>query len=674
MKSAGIIALLAMATLSGAASVDPIEKVLSMLSDLQAKITSEGTAAQKTYEEFAEFCEDRSRNVGFEIKTGKAAVKDLEAEIAKEAATAESLSSEIEVIAGDISTDEADLKAATAIRTKEQTAFAAEEKELTEVIGTLERAISIIEKEMSKGGASMMQMKSAASVAQALTVMVQATSLSTADASKLTALLQNSQSSEEDSEELGAPAAAVYTSASGGIVGTLQDLFEKAEGQLAEARASENKALQAYQMLAASLKDEIKYASADMAKAKKGLGASQEGKASAEGDLAVTSKDLAEDISTLSTLHQDCMKGAEDFEAETKSRGEELHALATAKKVIAEATSGAAEQAYSLLQVERSELSSGADLANFEAVRFVRDLARKQGSSALAQLASRMAQAMRSHSGDPFAKVKSLIKDMIEKLLSDAQSDATEHAFCTKEMAETEAKKSEKEASIEKLSTNIDSMSAKSAKLKEQVAELEKELAALVRSQAEADSLRSEEKAAYDTNSAEMEKGVKGIQLALKVLNEYYAKSDKSHSSADGAGSGIIGLLEVVESDFSKGLAEMNAAESSAVSEHDKLSKANDIEKATKSQDVAYKTKEFKGLDKSITETNGDKSTEQQELDAVLDYYKGLKGRCVAKAETHAERTARREAEIAGLKEAMSILSGEAVLLQRQTKKSQLRR
>ena len=65
-------------------------------------------------------------------------------------------------------------------------------------------------------------------------------------------------------------------------------------------------------------------------------------------------------------------------------------------------------------------------------------------------------------------------------------------------------------------------------------------------------------------NSAEMEKGVKGVKLALKVLNEYYAKEDKSHSSADGASTGIIGLLEVCESDFSKGLAEMVAAEESA--------------------------------------------------------------------------------------------------------------
>merc|ERR1739847_217883 len=106
--------------------------------------------------------------------------------------------------------------------------------------------------------------------------------------------------------------------------------------------------------------------------------------------------------------------------------------------------------------------------------------------------------------------------------------------------------------------------SAKSAKLKEEVATLQKELAELARSQAEMDKLRAEEKAAFEVNSAEMEKGVKGIKLALKVLNEYYAKDDKAHESADGAGGGIIGLLEVCEADFSKGLAEMIAGEQAA--------------------------------------------------------------------------------------------------------------
>merc|ERR1740138_1867023 len=234
-----------------------------MISDLETKVIGEGKDAQKVYDEFSEFCEDRSRELGFEIKTGKGEVKDLEATIEKEAATAESLNAKIEELASAISVDEADLKAATEIREKEQAAFESEEKELVEVIGTLERATGILEKELSKSGASMLQLQGASSVVQALAVMVEATSLSSADATKLTEFLQNAQADEDGSDDLGAPAAAVYKGKSGGIIETMEDLHEKAETQLEKARAAETKSVQAYQMLAQSLKDEIKYATAD---------------------------------------------------------------------------------------------------------------------------------------------------------------------------------------------------------------------------------------------------------------------------------------------------------------------------------------------------------------------------------------------------------------------------
>merc|ERR1719331_3178808 len=159
--------LLAALALSGAHAErgDPIQKVLQMVGDLQGKIIGEGNDAQKVYDEFSEFCEDRSRELGFEIKTGKAQVKDLTATIENEAATQESLNAKIEELSAAIATDEADLKAATAIRNKEQKAFEAEEKELVDVIGTLERAIGILEKELSKtGAASMVQLQSASSV------------------------------------------------------------------------------------------------------------------------------------------------------------------------------------------------------------------------------------------------------------------------------------------------------------------------------------------------------------------------------------------------------------------------------------------------------------------------------------------------------------------------------
>jgi len=448
----------------------------------------------------------------------------------------------------------------------------------------------------------------------------------------------------------------------------LEGLSDKADAQLDKARKAESASTQNYQMLKQSLTDEVKFANKDMDAAKKNLAASQEKKAGATGDLEVTSKDLAEDIETKSTLHQDCMDGAEEFELATKSRGEELGALATAKKVIAEATGGAAEQSYGLNQVSFLQITSGTGGA---AVRFVRDLARKSNAPALAQLASRMQSAMRMGAAageDPFAKVKGLITDMVATLEKEAEEDATQKAYCDKEMSETTAKKDELTAAADKLSTKIAQDKSASAKLKQEVATLQNELASMAKAKAEADKMRADENATFKTNSAELKQGIQGVQKALSVLKEYYAKGDKSHSSADGAGSGIIGLLEVCESDFTKGLTEMTAEEESAAADYKAYCKEDELANTMKQQDVKYKTKEAAGLDKNVAELSGDLATVTDELDAVSEALDKLKEMCVAKAEPYAEKKARREAEIAGLKEALEILEGEAALIQKAAK------
>jgi len=490
----------------------------------------------------------------------------------------------------------------------------------------------------------------------------------------LTALVQSSHEAQDSDDEMGAPAAAVYKGHSDGIIGTLEDLLEKAESQLDKARKAEQTSAQNYAMLKQSLTDEVAYANKDMDAAKKNTAASQESKGAAEGDLAVTTKDLNEDTTTLSTLHQDCMTGAEDFQSATKSRGEELKALATAQKVLKEALGGAAAQTYSFVQLHSvSSLATGTDLANFEAVRFIRDLARKENSVELAQLASRISSAMRFSSAagsDPFAKVKGLISDMITKLEGDAQGDASHKEYCDKETSEATAKKNEKKALIDKLSTSIDSKNAKSAKLKEEVATLNNQLAQLASSQAEMDKIRAEEKGLYNKNHAEMKQGIDGVQKALSVLRDYYAADGGSHNAAGGAGSGIIGMLEVVESDFSKGLAEMEVSESTAAADYDKVSKQNELARTMKGQDSKYKVKESAGLDKAVSETSSDLESTQAELNAIMEQLDKLAKMCVAKAEPYAERKARREAEMAGLKEALSILEGEAVLIQQTSKRT----
>jgi len=415
------------------------------------------------------------------------------------------------------------------------------------------------------------------------------------------------------------------------------------------------------------LTDEIKFANKEMSEAKTKKSEAEESKATAEGDLDVTTKALNEDLNALGKLHHDCMSKAQEFEEETKSRAEELKALATAKGIIKEATGGAASQSYGFLQLSKSRITSEATLVSFEAVRFIGDLARKQHSTVLSQLASRLNSEVRYGSGnkaDVFAKIKGLIQDMIEKLEAEAEADATKKAYCDKELAETNQKKDDKTAEIEKLTAKIEQQAARSKKLKEEVAVLEGELAALVREQAEMDKIRAEENAIWKKNSAEMEKGIDGVKRALKVLNDYYSKADKAHSSSDGASSGIIGLLEVAQADFEKGLTEMNAAEEKAQQEYDAETKENEIEKVTKEQDVKYKTKEANDLDKSNAELSSDKENVETELAAVNEYLAKIEEECVAKAETYAERKARREAEIQGLKQGLEVLENETAFLQ----------
>merc|ERR1719277_2639412 len=428
-------------------------------------------------------------------------------------------------------------------------------------------------------------------------------------------------------------------------------------------------------MLKQSLSDSMEFAEKDMDKARRVLPRARRKKSIAVGDLDVTSKDLAEDIQSKATLHQDCMTAAEEFELATKSRGEELKALATAKKVIKESTGGAAGQTYSfsqvsLLQVERAKVASGADLAKLEVVRFIRDLARKAKSPALAQLASRMSSAMRFGSiagEDPFTKVKSLITDMIATLEAEAEEDASHKAYCDKELSEATAKKDELTTESDKLSTKKAQAKAASAKLKEAVATLQMELADMAKAKAQADELRAEENAAFKKNSAEMKLGIEGVKVALKVLKEYYAKADKSHSAAEGSASGIIGLLEVCESDFTKGLTEMTATEDTAAADYEAYVKEDEIATVKKQQDVKYKTQEAAGLDKSVADLSTDLETVTDELTAVLKALDKLEEMCVAKAEPYAEIKARRESEIAGLKEALQILEDETALLQKAT-------
>ena len=144
---------------------------------------------------------------------------------------------------------------------------------------------------MNKG--SFAQLTGTKGLFTALNLLVQAEAVNTADASKLTALLQSN--SEDEDESAGAPAAANFENQSGGILDLLADLQSKAEDDLASARKAESESQQNYDMKKGALSDEIKFAAKDLDESKSSKAASEEKKAGAEGELASSSKTLAQD-------------------------------------------------------------------------------------------------------------------------------------------------------------------------------------------------------------------------------------------------------------------------------------------------------------------------------------------------------------------------------------------
>jgi len=677
-----------------------LDKVLGLIDELRAKVTKEGEAEAKAYKEYFEWCDDTSKNADFAIKTASDQKDKLEARIDELSSKISVADSKVEELSASVAQAEAELKNATEIRKQESADFAASEKELMETDDVLGRAMGILEKELSKNFASLAQVDMAdmTRATQALGAVLDAAAFPSADQKRLMAFVQARQGAdaEDQDSELGAPAAAAYKSKGGGIVEVLEDMKDKAEAELSDLRKAENNAKHNYEMLKQSLEDQTAADNKDMAEEKAGKAAAEESKASAESDLEITAKDLGNSEQELATAHSTCMQTAADHEATVASRTEELKAIAEAKKILEETTSGATSQSYSLLQVVSGlSLSSRLDLARSEVITLVKRLAKTHRSAALAQLASRIAAVAKLGAAageDPFGKIKGMIKDMMAKLQNEAQEEAEEKAYCDEQMSKTEAKKNELEEDVGKMTAKIDTAASKSAELKEQVKELEGELAALAKEQAELDKIRQETHADYETAKSDLTLGLSGVRKALSVLRDYYGSGSASasmlqdgakfeafmkqpampekHSKSGGAGGSIISILEVCESDFATNLAREESEESDAQSEYETVTQENKATKATKEQDVKYKTRELKSLDTTMSELSSDRETSNSELSAVLEYYGKVKDRCIAKPESYEERKKRREAEISGLKEALSVLNDETAFMQRKRRGS----
>jgi len=282
---------------------------------------------------------------------------------------------------------------------------------------------------------------------------------------------------------------------------------------------------------------------------------------------------------------------------------------------------------------------------------------------ALSQLAS-------AAQSDPFVKVRGLIEAMIDRLTKQAAEEAEAKSFCDGEMQKSKSKQAELTAASDKHTARIEKATANKATLEQQTKALQQEIAEMDAGQSEATKIRQTEHEEYLKSSKDQKESAEAVANAIQVLGEYYNKGSFLQMSArsqeapefntaktDVAGT-IMEMLEVAESDFTRMLAENEAQESSAQAAYDKLVQENKVTKASKSQEISGNEAEMKSLESALLNYKEDHATTSKELDAVLAYLDKLKPQCETKVMTYAERKARREEEIAGLKQALEILEG----------------
>jgi len=673
--------------LAGSQQGSPVQKVIELLEDNKMKVLNDLKAEEKEMAAFASYCDDENKDKNYAIQTADRSIEGLKAAIEDGSAKIEGLNDDISTLGSEMASKDRDLAAAHDLRHKEKSDFESTEKELVEAVDQLERAVVLIKRGnafVQTGSAKKTPVDAKAAMKAAMKVfgeIVDAGRVESGLRRKLQDMMQTSVDS-DSYEKLGQPQASVsnYESSSGGILGELTAMKEKAEETLSGARMAEMRQQHNFDTFAQGLTDALSIAKEKMSDAKKGLAETTEANGKANGGLVETQNNKAADVKFVEQLTQNCRETQESWTERQDSAREELNAINKAVEILGEGVrvfmqvgnkaKGPSDLDADDKDFDASEGSSPQDMARAKVVQKLKTLSSKFSSYALMELAGTAAS-------DPFVKIKGLVEEMIAKLVNEANEEATQKGFCDEETAKSTSSKQEKSMTIDKLQSRTDKAASARAQLEQSIKDLESEVAAIDRGNAEATKIRAEEHATYIKASKDYRDAADAVERASKVLKAYYesaliqvsavrssekqpefgaAKSDASHA--------ILSILEMSAEDFTKMLMKTETAESEAQSSFETLSQDNKVSKAAKQTEVKAAGSEIKSLNVALKNTKEDYDLTSKELDSVMEYLEKLKPQCESKAMSYGEKKARREAEIDGLKEALSLLSDGGAFVQ----------
>lgn len=669
------VCVLATAEVSGEGTdVSPVQKVIQMLTGMLGQGKTEKHNEQVQFAAYKQFCGDATEEKQRSVTTATEKIEMLNADIQMVQTSAEEIARQVEQLDADMATWTADEKAATAIRDQERKEYLVAHKDYSETIDAVDRATQVLQaKDVNRAQAS------AAAATSLLATVLQAKGFDKVpEAQKvLTAFLSGGVGDDADP-----PEAYAYESRSGGIIDLLKKLKDKFIDQRSALEKEEMNKRHAYDMLAQDLATSVKNAEAARTSKVQSKAGDLQKEATMKGELEDTTTTKADDEKYLRDVTSTCTQKSADFEERQKLRADEIEALEKALEILgSDAVSASYAKHLGLVQSRTRSVAfvqASSEDQNPNQVRLAEYLTKKAekiNSRFLSALAVRVRD-------DPFSKVKKMIKDLITRLMEQATEESQHKGWCDTELAENEVVRSTRSASTERYHAEIDQKTSAIATLASEVTVLSGEVATLDQNVATQTEARQKEKATNEATIKDAQEAQVAVGQATTILREFYAQAgeatalvQKKHAQApaapeifDGAytgmqsqNGGIVGMLEVIQSDYARLESDTSAMEATSSADFDKSMSDSAVLKAQQQKDIEHKTRTKQTNEQALVDLKNDLSSAQKELDAAMNYYEKLKPSCLDAGTTYQERDSRRQEEIQSLQEAMRILNGEDI-------------
>jgi hypothetical protein len=672
------------------ADVTPLEKVVTLLEEVSDKVKAEGEEEAKTYNTFSCFCKDTSATTLDSITSGEDLKNNLASQLNEAMVARDAQDADIAAAQSAMSGLDGELEELRATRKSERLTYEQNEMDLTQAIEAIEAATQMLK--ASKTATSLAQLGPSAesTVRKALSM---AAVLSPAKpGTKVASVLAQFEAADSPEYE-------AFSFHSDDIISTLEELLTDFQNKRNELDEAETAARQTFDTLVQDKEAIIAEKQKAFEDAKVGKAERQQEIATVSQDLTTTSSQLLVDKEYLQELTSTCNTKAVLWDHRSTTRANELGALEQAIALVNEAATGAPAAFIQLSQVRRSV--SAAVAAPSSAGTSSNVLARRARAATLLRtrataLNSTVLMGVISEvSDDPFGKVKTLIQQLIERLLKQAQEEASHKGWCDEQIALAKQKRDYAAEAVKNLNGELAVGVARRAKLAELVDTLGTEIGELNATLANRTALREQETADNEAAIQTAEDGKAAVESAITILTQFYAAAanqasllqsepssssesslvavhrhvatqgnasipdagfDSNYTGAQSDSAGVIGMLDVIKSDFARAISETQKAEEDAKQEFLELETSAGKAKAEKEVALTERTRALADADAKGSEDNINLNSSSVQVNQAVNELLALKPACMESGVTSEEKKAQREAEIEALQEALNIL------------------